>query len=349
MSKYLEYTRYANTSATKASAPVLGRFVNRDKPALEALCEEIKLNGGTPMDTETLLYIISGTIDYLREQYAIRCVRYRLFGITFEVACYGPFETADAKFDPARNSLEVAVRLGDEIKNCLVNETPKLVTEETASTARIYRAMDIESGALGIVIGGRKFRVTGHNVYVSREGESLKLVDAKGRTFDIAYDKVESPQRVEGHLVEPPLESGTCKLILTTYGGDESEDAKLGIYERVVSFVKFEEPVVKVTKVYMAGHPEKEGVVDPDAANVFEGENLVFGEGDSLTYHEIDAPDTEIACDITASSPGKLEFNMNGGAPSNAPIYFTLKTRGGIPGGPLQTVEVEAVSRDYEE
>lgn len=264
MSKYLEYTRYANTSATKASAPVLGRFVNRDKPALEALCEEIKLNGGTPMDTETLIYIISGTIDYLREQYAIRCVRYRLFGITFEVACYGPFETADAKFDPAVNSLEVAVRLGDEIKNCLVNETPKLVTEETASTARIYRAMDIESGALGIVIGGRKFRVTGHNVYVSREGESLKLVDAKGRAFDIAYDKVESPQRVEGHLVEPPLESGTCKLILTTYGGDDSEDAKLGIYERIVNFVKFDEPV-----------PKRRIEVNGFAANANGGETIV--------------------------------------------------------------------------
>ena len=61
MSKYLEYTRYANTGATKVSAPVLGTFLNRDKPGLEALCEEIKLNGGTPMDTETLLYIISGT------------------------------------------------------------------------------------------------------------------------------------------------------------------------------------------------------------------------------------------------------------------------------------------------
>ena len=54
------------------------------------------------MDAETLLYIISGTIDYLREQYAIRCVRYRLFGITFEESCYGPFQTAEAKFDPAR-------------------------------------------------------------------------------------------------------------------------------------------------------------------------------------------------------------------------------------------------------
>ena len=105
MSKYLEYTRYANTGATAASAPVLGSFSIREKLALEALCEEIKLNGGTPMDAETLLYIISGTLDYLREQYAMKCVRYRFFGITFEVACYGGFETADAKFDPAVNSL----------------------------------------------------------------------------------------------------------------------------------------------------------------------------------------------------------------------------------------------------
>ena len=270
MSKYLEYTRHANTGATKASAPVLGTFLNRDKPGLEALCEEIKLNGGTPMDTETLLYIISGTIDYLREQYALKCVRYRLFGITFEVACYGPFETADAKFDPAVNSLEVAVRLGDEIRNCLVNETPKLVTEETASTARIYRAMDIASGALGIIIGGRKFRVTGRNVYVSREGESLKLQDGKGRLFDIAYDKIESPQRVEGHLVEAPVESGTCKLILTTYGGDESEDAKLGIYERIVNFVKFDEPIT-VDDIASEGH---EGEIVSGTAFAAKGSGL---------------------------------------------------------------------------
>ena len=241
MSKYLEYTRYANTGVTKAVAPVLGKFLNRDKLALEALCEEIKLNGGAPMDSETLLYILSGTIDYLREQFATKCVRYRFFGITFEVACYGPFETADAKFDPARNSLEVAVRLGEDLKNCLVNETPTLVTEETASTARIYRAMDIASDALGIIIGTRSFRVTGRNVYVSREGESLKLMDGKGRVYDLVYDKIESPQRVECHLAENLNESGTCKLILTTYAGDESEDARLGIYERVVSFVKFDE------------------------------------------------------------------------------------------------------------
>ena len=270
MSKYLEYTRYANTSATADSAPVLGRFVNRDKLGLEALCEEIKLNGGTPMDTETLLYIISGTLDYIREQYALKCVRYRLFGITFEVACYGPFETADAKYDPTLNSLEVAVRLGDEIRNCLVNETPKLVTEETASTARIYRAMDIASGALGIIIGGRKFRVTGRNVYVSREGESLKLMDGKGRLFAIAYDKIESPQRVEGHLVEPPVESGTCKLILTTYGGDESEDAKLGIYERIVNFVKFDEPIT-VDDIASEGH---EGEIVSGTAFAAKGSGL---------------------------------------------------------------------------
>ena len=57
----------------------------------------------------------------------------------------------------------------------------------------------------------------------------------------LVYDKVESLQRVECHLAGNLNESGTCKLILTTYAGDEGEDAKLGIYERVVSFVKFVE------------------------------------------------------------------------------------------------------------
>ena len=327
MSKYLEYTRYANTGATKASAPVLGTFLNRDKPGLEALCEEIKLNGGTPMDTETLLYIISGTIDYLREQYALKCVRYRLFGITFEVACYGPFETADAKFDPAVNSLEVAVRLGDEIRNCLVNETPKLVTEETASTARIYRAMDIASGALGIIIGGRTFRVTGRNVYVSREGESLKLQDGKGRLFDIAYDKIESPQRVEGHLVEVPVESGTCKLILTTYGGDESEDAKLGIYERIVNFVKFDEPIT-VDDIASEGH---EGEIVSGTAFAAKGSGLDAFDaegGDTVkvkwTQGGVDKEAVIVPADIAAD---KLSFAFPDalvGVPMDTELTFEI-------------------------
>ena len=304
MSKYLEYTRHANTGATKDSAPVLGTFLNRDKLALEALCEEIRLNGGSPMDSETLLYILSGTIDYLREQFATKCVRYRFFGITFEVACYGPFETADAKFDPARNSLEVAVRLGDDLKNCLVNETPTLVTEETASTARIYRAMDIASGALGIIIGTRSFRVTGRNVYVSREGESLKLMDGKGRVYDLVYDRIESPQRVECHLAENLNESGTCKLILTTYAGDESEEARLGIYERVVNFVKFVEPPT-VDSIATEG---KEGIVKGEAFAA-EGSHLSWHEGDKVTVKWTeDGEEKSLEIEPSATTPTKMDF-----------------------------------------
>ena len=304
MSKYLEYTRYANTGVTKAVAPVLGKFLNRDKLALEALCEEIRLNGGTPMDTETLLYIISGTLDYMREQYALKCVRYRLFGITFEVACYGPFETADAKFDPAVNSLEVAVRLGDELKNCLVNETPTLVTEETASTARIYRAMDIASGALGIIIGTRSFRVTGRNVYVSREGESLKLMDGKGRVYDLVYDRIESPQRVECHLAENLNESGTCKLILTTYAGDESEEARLGIYERVVNFVKFVEPPT-IEKVASEG---ADGIVKGEAFAAT-GSHLSWKAGDKVTVKWTeDGEEKSLEIEPSATTPTKMDF-----------------------------------------
>ena len=326
MSKYLEYTRHANTGATKDSAPVLGTFLNRDKLGLEDICEEIRLNGGSPMDSETLLYILSGTIDYLREQFAKKCVRYRFFGITFEVACYGPFETADAKFDPAVNSLEVAVRLGEELKNCLVNETPTLVTEETASTARIYRAMDIASGALGIIIGTRSFRVTGRNVYVSREGESLKLMDGKGRVYDLVYDKIESPQRVECHLAENLIESGTCKLILTTYAGDESEDAKLGIYERVVSFVKFEEPPT-IDRIVSEG---KEGIVKGEAFAAH-GSHLSFnrGAGDSVTVKWTqDGEEKSLVLEPTATDPAKISFGAEEGfnaIPDDTELTFVFE------------------------
>ena len=189
-------------------------------------------------------------------------------------------------------------------------------TEETASTARIYRAMDIESGALGIIIGGRKFRMTGRNVYVSREGESLKLMDAKGRLFDIAYDKVESPQRVEGHLVEPPIESGTCKLILTTYGGDESEDAKLGIYERVVSFVKFDEPVPVIE--YVESELGKNRIAESIPVSVH-GQRL--GDARKLTLKYTSTYGGESETDWTAVMPSEdgmtIELESVAGLPAN--------------------------------
>lgn len=338
MSKYLEYTRHANTGATKDSAPVLGTFLNRDKLGLEDICEEIRLNGGSPMDAETLLYIISGTLDYLREQYALRCVRYRFFGITFEVACYGGFETADAKFDPAVNSLEVAVRLGEDLKNCLVNETPTLVTEATASTARIYRAMDIASGALGIVIGTRSFRVTGRNVYVSREGESLKLMDGKGRVYDLVYDKIESPQRVECHLAENLQESGTCKLILTTYAGDESEDAKLGIYERVVNFVKFDEPKPRVTATELKVVKTS---VDTEY-DIFGLENVEAIKGCS----EGEPPRFDAKISINGEEPFEDSFNFLGGTEKKAIIS---NLHGDVGDHVTLTLEVDPSKTEYDQ
>ena len=87
---------------------------------------------------------------------------------------------------------------------------------------------------------------------------------------NITLRKIESPQRVECHLAENLQESGTCKLILTTYAGDESEGARLGIYERVVSFVKFEGGP-KVDDIASEGH---EGEIVSGTAFAAKGSGL---------------------------------------------------------------------------
>ena len=168
--------------------------------------------------------------------------------------------------------------------------------------------------------------MTGRNVYVSREGESLKLMDGKGRVYDLVYDKIESPQRVECHLAENLIESGTCKLILTTYAGDESEDARLGIYERVVSFVKFEESPT-VDSIATEG---KDGIVKGEAFAAH-GSHLSFDRaaGDSVTVKWTqDGEEKSLVLEPTATDPAKISFGAEEGfnaIPDDTELTFVFE------------------------
>ena len=338
---------HANGSRTAESAPFLGSYITKSTVGLDAVSAMAAELVGMPTlkYKNTLQNAIETFLDWEREG----ACRIYVDGGYIEIKLLGSFPASDSPWDPAKNKFVVVFVPDAATRDHLINETPVIVTDETSTKVRVDNVFDADPARAKpteIVYGQAPFVSQGFNQVMSDPGAKAEMVDARGVRFDCVVLEEINRQNVKLKTAEL-LESGDYKFMLTSRGGDAEGDPQTVM--KKVKYIRVTPPVVKVTKVYMAGHPEKEGVVDPDGANVFEGENLVFGEGDSLTYHEIDAPDTEIACDITASSSGKLEFNMNGNAPSNAPIFFTLKTRGGIPGGQLQTVEVEAVSRDYEE
>ena len=344
MSKH-EVVIHENTGATKEFAPYLGSYIAKEtvKETSFALSAATKA-GMSPIQFRA---VIDGAFQAIEELEQMGLVRIHTdLGVICAIIT-GSFPTSDAAPNPEKNKLILCLRLADELKLSLADVVPTIIADENLTKLRVDNVMDLETPKpYNLVHGQGIFRVAGYNMVLDDVGSTVYLTDKKGVTYEVVVDEVISKQLFKGHTAAL-LEAGDYKLVVKSRAGDA--EGPLQTAFRKVKYLKVAPPVVKVTKVYMAGHPEKEGVVEPGGANVFEGENLVFGEGDSLTFHEIDLPDTEIACDVTSSSPGKLEFVMNGSAPSSTPIYFTLKTRGGIPGGQLQTVEVEAVSRDYEE
>jgi hypothetical protein len=55
----------------------------------------------------------------------------------------GSFPTADAPFDPERNSLELALRLDDSIQLCLADTVPSIVTDMNVTKLRVDNVMDL--------------------------------------------------------------------------------------------------------------------------------------------------------------------------------------------------------------
>jgi len=209
---------HENTSATSAVAPYLGNYIAKETLAMAAFASAIGAKCGLP--AIQVIAILDGAFQALEDLEREGLVRVHTdIGVICAVI-KGSFPTADAAFDPERNSLELALRLDDAIQLDLSDTVPVIVTDENVTKLRVDNVMDlVEERPMNLIHGQHVFRVAGFNMVLTDEGAAAYLENGLGTTFPLVVDEVVSKQLFKAHTAEL-LPGGDYKLVVKSRAGD---------------------------------------------------------------------------------------------------------------------------------
>ena len=234
-----EIVIHENTSATSAAAPYLGNYIAKETLALAAFASAIGVKCGLP--AIQVIAILDGAFQALEDLEREGLVRVHTdIGVICAVI-KGSFPTADAAFDPERNTLELALRLDDAIQLDLSDIVPVIVTDEDVTKLRVDNVMDlVEERPMNLIHGRHPFRVAGFNMVLSDEGAAAYLEDARGTTFPLVVDEVVSKQLFKAHTAEL-LPGGDSKLVVKSRAGDAGGPLQTSF--RKVKYLRVVDPV----------------------------------------------------------------------------------------------------------
>ena len=234
-----EINIHENTGATKSVAPYVGSYVSKETVKIADFAATVALKCGLP--AVQVQAIIAGAFDAIEALEAESLVRINLDGFAIQGVITGSFPTSDAAFDRARNALELALRLDEEIRFALANVAPTILSDARLTKLRVDNAMDLENERpYNLIHGQGVFRVAGFNMVLDDEGAAAYLQDGKGTTFDLVVDEVVSKQLFKAHTAEL-LEPGDYKLVVKSRAGQA--DGPLQTAFRKVKYLKVVKPV----------------------------------------------------------------------------------------------------------
>ena len=289
-----EINIYENKTLSKTVAPYLGTYVTKRDVDMKELCERASQLSGLP--AIQLEGMILGAINAAAEMQKESIVKVNFDGFCVIAQITGKFATADAEFGPG-NKLLLAIRLDSDIRNCLINVTPTIVTEETTTKLRVLDVQDVaEPRPYGLVHGTHPFLIFGVNMVLTDEGATVFIEDSRGITYDVVVDEVVKEKQIIRAHTAALLEPGDYKVVVKTRAGEP--DGELQSDFRRVKYMKVVAPVT-VDKIATDG---ADGIVQGEAFAAT-GTNLSYGEGDSVTVKwtqggteksaEIEPKDTE--------------------------------------------------------
>ena len=244
-----EVVIHENSGATREKAPYLGNYISKETLRLEQFSESVAAKCGLPkIQVEAIL---GGAFDAIGELERDSLVRVHThLGVVCGVI-RGSFPTSDAPFDPERNSLVLALRLGDDVKLDLVDVTPAIVTDASITKLRVDNAMDIAvQKPMNLIHGSHVFRVAGFNMVLDDEGAAVFLQNALGATIPVTVDEVTSKQLFTAH-VAGEIEPGDYKFVVKSRAGDP--DGPLQTAFRRVKYMRVEDPGPDLTGVHAPG------------------------------------------------------------------------------------------------
>ena len=280
-----EIVIHENTGATKESAPYLGSYIAKETIALAQFASAVGLKCGLP--AIQVIAILGGSFEAIEELEREALVRVHTdLGVICGVIT-GSFPTADAAFDPVRNSLELALRLDEAIRLDLTDTVPVIVTDENVTRLRVDNVMDLEEERpMNLIHGRHVFRVAGFNMVLGDEGATAFLQNALGTTFPLVIDEVVSKQLFKAHTAEL-LPGGDYKLVVKSRAGDAAGPLQTSF--RKVKYLRVEDPVPAdppTATSYVADMMEGEPIYVSSGRLTVNGTNLADATKVQLSYTE---------------------------------------------------------------
>ena len=295
-----EITIHENTGATKELAPYLGTYITKETLRLDDFKAKIAERCGLP--AIQVQAIIAGAFDAIEALEKESLVRVHLDGFTVCGIITGSFATADAAFDKAKNALQMAVRVDDDVRNDLADVTPTIITDASVTKLRVDNVMDLAAPRpFNVIHGKHVFRVAGFNMVLSDEGAEAYLENSRGTKFELVIDEIVSKQLFKAHTATL-LEPGDYKLVVKSHAGDA--EGPLQTDYRRVKYLEVVDPVV-IEKIASEG---KDGIVKgEDFAAV--GSNLSWHEGDKVTVKWTqDGEEKSLEITPRATTPTRMDF-----------------------------------------
>ena len=234
-----EIVIHENTSsATRESAPYLGSYISKETLAMAQFASAVGAKCGLP--AIQVIAILGGSFEAIEALERESLVRVHTdLGVVCGVIT-GSFPTSDAAFDPARNALELALRLDETIRLDLSDTVPTIITDADLTKLRVDNVMDLEEQKpMNLIHGRHVFRVAGFNMVLSDEGAAAFLQNALGTTFPLVIDEVVTHQLFKAHTAEL-LPAGDYKLVVKSRAGDA--EGPLQTSFRKVKYLRVEDP-----------------------------------------------------------------------------------------------------------
>ena len=351
---------HENTGATKTVAPYLGSYISKETLAMAKFASAVGAKCGLP--AIQVIAILGGSFEAIEALESEALVRVHTdIGVVCGVIT-GSFPTADAAFDPARNALELALRLDDTLRLDLADTVPVIVTDEDVTRLRVDNVMDLEEERpMNLIHGQHVFRVAGFNMELSDEGATAYLENALGTTFPLVIDEVVSKQLFQAHTAEL-LPGGDYKLVVKSRAGDAAGPLQTSF--RKVKYLRVEDPApvpatVTITKVCC---DDDESYVQYGSPILVFGTGLKMGEGDALYMKRSDLGDEgyhQLPAWAIGENDEGTQFILNNGDGEDEQLWewigenvaldtehsgMTLKlvSHGGVPSSAPQTVTANA-------
>ena len=355
-----EIVIHENTGATKDVAPYLGSYIAKETIALAQFASAVGLKCGLP--AIQVIAILGGSFEAIEELEREALVRVHTdLGVICGVIT-GSFPTADAAFDPVRNSLELALRLDDALHLDLTDTVPVIVTDEDVTKLRVDNVMDLEEERpMNLIHGKHVFRVAGFNMVLSDEGAAAFLQNALGTTFPLVIDEVVSKQLFKAHTAEL-LPGGDYKLVVKSRAGDAAGPLQTSF--RKVKYLRVEDPTPVPTTVTITNVccDDDESYVQYGSPILVFGTGLKMGEGDALYMKRSDLGDEgyhQLPAWAIGENDEGTQFILNNGDGGDEQLWewigeniafdtehsgMTLKlvSHGGVPSSAPQTVTANA-------